>query len=138
MAANNQPFTADSGVSTPGNISAAGNITGGNVSVTGNLVVGNLSLGGNGITSTNAGNVQFNGNVVITANLEVLGTTTSVDTQTLVVDNTVAVFANSATSPSTANGAGFQIGNAGYASMTYAYNIGANGSWVLSLSLIHI
>jgi hypothetical protein len=96
-----------------------GNISGGNLSVTGivsatgNVSGGNLTTAGQ-VTATGnvtGGNLLINNNAVITGNLQVLGTETILNTQTLTVNDLDIVVANNVTGGASINGAGLLAGN---------------------------
>ena len=131
-----------------GNISITGNVTGdnvnattaylGNISVTGNVNVanvnataaylGNITISGDTIVA-NGTNMTLDpngsggtaGNVIIAGNLQVQGTTTTVNSNIISINNLLFNVANNAVTSSEANGGGLGVGPAGseYAKLTY-------------------
>ena len=82
---------------------------------------------------TNTGNIQA-GNVTVTGNLLVQGTTTTVNSNNVAINDLVFNVANNANAASFANGAGLGVGpaNAEYASFTWA---SASNTWISSRNL---
>jgi hypothetical protein len=82
---------------------------------------------------TYTGNLQA-GNAVITGNLLVQGTTTTVNSNNVAINDLVFNVANNANAASFANGAGLGVGpaNAEYASFTWA---SASNTWISSANL---
>jgi len=138
---------------TGGFISAAGNITGGNilgganvnatlhtgttVSVTGNITSGNVNTGnititGDLISSLGAtltidpATVGNAGLVVINGNLQVNGTTTTINSNVVSTNDLTINFANNAINASAANGGGIEVGPIGSPFITWLYNDIAN------------
>lgn len=158
MSANLTPFSSDGGFSTAGNvvaenvlvvgsigvsgtaspaptisgfglinsvtISASGNITGGNISTAGDIVVKNIEANGN---------IQA-GNALITGNLLVQGTTTTVNSNNVSINDLVFNVANNANSAIFANGAGLGVGpvDAEYATFTW---VSTSNTWTASNNL---
>ena len=93
-------------------ISTAGNITAG-------IFNGGLQFNANSISSTsNTLNLTAN-EVVISHNLQVLGTTTTVNVANVNVSNAVIVVSEGALSPSQANSSGIQVAANNYASFVW-------------------
>jgi len=138
---------------TGGFISATGNITGGNilgganvnatlhtgttVSVTGNITSGNVNTGnititGDLISSLGAtltidpATVGNAGLVVINGNLQVNGTTTTINSNVVSTNDLTINFANNAINASAANGGGIEVGPIGSPFITWLYNDIAN------------
>ena len=118
-------------ITTSGLISATGNITGGNV------LVGNIRIESDTIHSANSvitidpattGNA---GLVVINGNLQVNGTTTTINSNVVTTNDLVFSVANNAINGAAANGGGFEVGPFGNAFITWLYNDSAN-AWVSS------
>jgi len=125
-------------VTASGNVIGQNIITGGQVSAGGNIAVGNITINTNSITSpspisigSSSGNT---GQVIITGNLQVNGTTTTVDSEIVSTNQLVIYLANNASSGSLANGGGVAVGpvSGPYATLTYSYS--AN-SWISNLPL---
>lgn len=90
-------------LNTPNTIVSRGN--GGDTAV-GNITASTIN------TTVIGGNNSIAGSMVVYGNLQVLGTTTTVSANLLVVDTKVIIVANSVTSGTQADSAGIQIGNA--------------------------
>lgn len=125
---------------TGANISGTANVTGnlsagnvnaptfgvhtGNVTTTGNVTAGNITISGDTISSANTtitidpSTAGVGGLVVIAGNLQVDGTTTTVNSTTLDVTDLNITVAKGAANPAAANGAGITVDGAS-ASMTY-------------------
>ena len=117
---------------TGGLISATGNITGGNVTLsdTGSLHIGNLVITDATIDSTehqitigSTGNV---GNIIIAGNLQVLGNTTTINSNTVTTNDLNINMANNAVNSAAANGGGIGVGPAGSEYITWTYSSTAN------------
>jgi hypothetical protein len=117
---------------TGGTISATGNITGGNVTLSdvGTLRIGNLTITATTIDSTehqitlgSAGNV---GNIIIAGNLQVLGNTTTINSNTVSTNDLTLNLANNAINSAAANGGGIEVGPVGSPFITWLYNSTAN------------
>jgi len=148
-----------SGASTAGSYSASGNITGGNVlfgsgvvSGTGNINGANLTVSGGfyngnisivGANIVSAGPTLYidpngaggtDGNVIITGNLTVQGTTTTINSNTVTTNDLFINVANNASTAAAANGGGLGVGPIGseYASLLYS---SAANSWQTSIAL---
>ena len=135
--------------STTGNMQVVGNVTGSNLitggSVTatgtitgGNLVTGNITVTGDTISSANTviyidpaatGNT---GLVVINGNLQVNGNTTTINSNTVSINDLVFNVANNAASGSQANAGGLGVGPAGAEYATLLYNNSGN-TWTSNL-----
>lgn len=116
------------GFTANGAFSATGNITGANVTLsdTGLLRIGNLVITDSTIDSTehqitigSSGNV---GNIIIAGNLQVLGNTTTINSNTISTNDLTLNLANNAINSSAANGGGIAVGPAGNAFITWTYN----------------
>ena len=78
---------------------------------TGNIAVGDITASTIN-TTVIGGNNSIAGSMVIYGNLQVLGTTTTVSANVLVIDSKVLIVSNSAVTGSQADGSGIQVGNA--------------------------
>jgi hypothetical protein len=113
------------------NITSSGNISGGN------LIAGNLVLGSDALTSSNStitidpSTVGTGGNVIIQGNLQVTGTTTTINSTTMDVTDLNITVAKGAANPAAANGAGLTIDGA---AATLTYNSTSN-IWVFDRAL---
>jgi len=119
-------FTAD------GTFSATGNVSGGQ-----NLTVGNLTISAATISSSTQqitlgalGNI---GNVIIAGNLQVLGNTTTINSNSITTNDLVIYTANNASDSSMANGGGLGIGPGGTFG-TFLYNNTSN-VWATGLGI---
>ena len=88
----------------------------------GNLTVSELR-GGSTLTLDPAGIGDNTGTVVIAGDLQVDGTTTTINSTTLTVDDKLVTVASGAANASAANGAGLEVDGAS-ASLKYTYNSG--------------
>jgi len=138
-------------VSTTGNITTAANITGGNitgnniltggiVSATGNITGGNLRVGNLTISpdtiSSSSQNITIGypdniGNVIISGNLQVLGNTTTINSNVVSTNDLTVNYANNAINSAAANGGGVEVGPIGSPYITWLYNNVAN-TWTSS------
>ena len=111
---------------TGGLISATGNITGGNINV-GNITIATDLISSLGATITidpaTAGNA---GHVVINGNLQVNGTTTTINSNVVSTNDLTVNYANNAINSSAANGGGIEVGPIGTPYITWLYNSTAN------------
>ena len=119
------------------NIVAAANVNSANVTasnsvVSPSVVGGSVSLVGNSIINTGPnlfidpnGTGGVDGNVIIQGNLIVNGTTTTIHSNVVSIDDLTFTVGGNTTSAAQANGAGFYFGNAPYATLTY--NSTSNG-----------
>jgi len=109
------------------------------------LVVDNITIDGNTIKSTDGSNTLYidpapvdsdGGDLVIRGNLIVQGTTTTVNSTTVSINDLNIVLADSAADANEADGAGLTIGGAGYSGTkaTLTYN-GANDEWEMNKTL---
>jgi filamentous hemagglutinin len=133
-------------VSSSGNVTGANLLTGGIISATGNITGGALfgggfSLTGNTITSPGPtltidpnGAGGTDGNVVITGNLTVQGTTTTINSNTISTNDLTINMANNAANATAANNGGIEVGPVGAPYATLLYNTAAN-VWVASLGI---
>ena len=113
-----------------GNISATGTISVGGITLSGNLIVGagpTLTIDPNGSGGTD-------GNVVITGNLTVNGTTTTINSNTITTNDLQINMANNAATATAANNGGIGVGPAGAEYATFLYNTAAN-VWIASLGI---
>ena len=107
-------------ISTSGNITG-GNINTGNITITGDLI---SSLGATiTIDPATAGNT---GHVVINGNLQVNGTTTTINSNVVSTNDLTVNYANNAINSSAANGGGIEVGPIGSPYITWLYNSTAN------------
>ena len=106
-------------------LSVSGNIVTGNISSTGNVnISGNLNS--DDITSTN---VTVYGDQVITGNLTVQGTTTTINSNVVTTNDRNITVANNQSTSANLDGAGLDAGNsAGAPVITWRYNA-ATTSW---------
>jgi Major tropism determinant N-terminal domain len=107
------------GFQADGSFIATGNVTGAQ-----SLTVGNLSITANTISSSTQtitlGGVGNTGNIIIAGNLQVLGNTTTINSNSVSTNDLVVYLANNASSSSQVNGAGLGIGPLGvYGGWTY-------------------
>ena len=132
---------ATSGIYTTGLSSVSGNITGGNLTTAGAITNGNITITGANIVSSGPtlyidpnGAGGTDGNVIITGNLTVQGTTTTINSNTVTTNDLVINVANNAATSSAANGGGLGVGPAGaeYASLTFNNSATA---WNMSVPL---
>jgi hypothetical protein len=130
-----------SNVLTGGLISATANVTGGNLTTAGTITNGNITITGANIVSSGPtlyidpnGAGGTDGNVIITGNLTVQGTTTTINSNTVTTNDLVINVANNAATSSAANGGGLGVGPAGseYASLTFNNSATA---WNMSVPL---
>ena len=133
-------------VTVTGNATAGNILTSGIVSATGTitgntLLAGGLSLTGNAITSPGPtitidpnGAGGTDGNVVITGNLTVQGTTTTINSNTISTNDLTINMANNAANATAANNGGIEVGPVGAPYATLLYNTAAN-VWVASLGI---
>ena len=148
-----------SGASTAGSYSASGNVTGGNVlfgsgivsgtgninganiTVSGGFYNGNISIVGANIVSAGPtlyidpnGAGGTDGNVIITGNLTVQGTTTTINSNTVTTNDLFINVANNASTAAQANGGGLGVGPVGAEYASLLYSSSAN-SWQMSIPL---
>ena len=145
-------------VSIGGNISISGsttfsNITGSNLLITGDTSLNNLSIAGdlsvNSLTSTilkvpsiftidpsghGTGTGDITGKVIIMGDLEVKGTTTTINSTVVDISDVRITLASNATSPTQAQGAGFDISGGTNASFKYDYT-GSLGTFQSSIGI---
>jgi len=107
-----------------------------NVSIDGNLTVGgnihtNGSITGKSIITIDPSGIGDNtGTVIIAGGLQVDGTTTTINSTTLVIDDKNIVIADGANNPIAADGAGITVGG-GVANITYS-----DDQWVFDKAII--
>jgi hypothetical protein len=107
-------------VSTSGNVTG-GNINSGNITITGDLI---SSLGTTlTIDPATSGNT---GLVIINGNLQVDGTTTTINSNVVSTNDLTINFANNAINSAAANGGGIEVGPIGSPFITWLYNNTAN------------
>jgi hypothetical protein len=111
---------------TAGQVSATGNITGGNVNV------GNITIATDLISSLNStitidpATIGNAGLVVINGNLQVNGTTTTINSNVVSTNDLTVNYANNAINSGAANGGGIEVGPIGSPYITWLYNSSAN------------
>jgi hypothetical protein len=132
---------ASTGEYVTGVVSATGNVTGGNVTANGTIAVGGIKLSGNLIVGDGPtltidpnGSGGTDGNVVITGNLTVQGTTTTINSNTISTNDLTINMANNAANATAANNGGIEVGPVGSPYATLLYNTAAN-VWVSSLGI---
>jgi hypothetical protein len=132
---------ASTGTYTTGLSSATGNITGGNLTTTGAITNGNITITGANIVSSGPtlyidpnGAGGTDGNVIITGNLTVQGTTTTINSNTVTTNDLFINVANNASTSSAANGGGLGVGPAGAEYATLTFNNSAT-AWNMSVPL---
>jgi hypothetical protein len=123
---NLQLFNLTSNISTTGNVTA-GNYFGNIRNTTGGYGDANVATylptyTGNG----SFGNLQVTNNVVIFGNLQVLGNTTTINANTLSVNDKDIIVANNAVTADELDGAGLQIGNLASGNIQFFYNFASN------------
>ena len=107
-------------------VSASGNITGGNVNV------GNITIATDLISSANAtitidpATIGNAGLVVINGNLQVNGTTTTINSNVVSTNDLTVNYANNAINGAAANGGGIEVGPIGSPFITWLYDNSAN------------
>jgi len=117
-----------------GNATVTGNVAGANITATSNISGGNLTTSGQVIATGNiSGNnisvttdIAIGGNLVVTGNATVNGTTTTINSQTLNIVDKDVVVANNVSTSSLINGAGIIAGNPAVSSLVYSH---ANLGW---------
>jgi hypothetical protein len=122
-------------------LSVTGNTTGGNFTTSGTISVGGITLSGNLIVGAGPtltidpnGSGGTDGNVVITGNLTVNGTTTTINSNTITTNDLQINMANNAANATAANNGGIGVGPAGAEYATLLYNTASN-VWVSSLGI---
>lgn len=92
------------------------------------------NVAGSTVTVTHAGGFDITGDSVITGNLEVQGTTTTIDSTTVTIADLAINVANNAATSSAANGGGIKVGPVGteYASLTWD---NTNSRWDMDVPL---
>ena len=124
-------------------ITQGGSITGSTVSVTGNvtggnLLVGTLHISANSISSSNdsitIGGTGTVGNVIIAGNLQVLGNTTTINSNNVTTNDLTISVANNAINSAAASGGGLEVGNINSPFISWLYNSTAN-AWISSGSI---
>jgi hypothetical protein len=116
-------------LTTPGLISATGNITGGNVNV-GNIIIStDLIHSANSVITIDPATSGNAGLVVINGNLQVNGTTTTINSNVVSTNDLTVNYANNAVNGAAANGGGVEIGPIGSPFITWLYNNSGN-AWV--------
>ena len=144
-----QPFNLDNtGSYTFSQVTVSGNISAGNISATGiagtlsatgnviggNLKTGNITVGTDTIRSANSTLTLdpaadgVSGLVVIAGNLQVTGTTTTVDSTVVTIDDLMINVANNAANTTQANGGGLGVGPVG-AEYVKLYWDSAGNTW---------
>lgn len=111
VTANAQPNITSVGILT--SLSVTGNITGGNVK-TGNITIGtDVIRSANTIITIDPAADGALGLVIIAGNLQVTGTTTTVDSTTVTINDLMLNVANNAATSAEANGGGLGVGPVG-------------------------
>ena len=107
-------FTANGTFSATGNVVAGQTLTVGNLTISSNTISSSTSV----ITLGSTGNI---GNIVIAGNLQVLGTTTTIYSNTITTNDLIIYTANNAATASDATGGGIGVGpsTGPYAQLTY-------------------
>ena len=125
----NISFPAGGVVNTTGNITGGNLVTGGVVSATGNITGGNITTAGTGTIGT----LNVTGEAVITGNLTVNGTTTTINSNTITTNDLAITLGNNQTTGTALNGAGIDIGSNGLA--TWKFN-NATTSWQSNIAVM--
>ena len=112
-----------------GNITAGNLITGGVVSATGNITGGNLTTTG---TAT-VGTLAVTADAVITGNLTVNGTTTTINSNTITTNDLAITLGNNQSTGAALNGAGIDIGSNSLA--TWKFN-NATTAWQSNIAVM--
>ena len=100
-------------------ISTTGNIAAGNISITGNIYAPEIV----------SSNVTVYGNSIITGNLTVQGTTTTINSNVVIINDLAITLANNVSTTSALQGAGITAGNsAGDPLVSLTYDVGTD-SW---------
>ena len=111
---------------TGGLISATGNVTGGNVNA-GNITIAADLISSLGATLTiDPATVGNTGLVIINGNLQVNGTTTTINSNVVSTNDLTVNYANNAVNSAAANGGGIEVGPIGSPYITWLYNNSAN------------
>jgi hypothetical protein len=107
-------------------VTATGNITGGNINA-GNIIIAGDLISSLGATLTiDPATVGNTGLVVINGNLQVNGTTTTINSNVVSTNDLTINFANNAINGAAANGGGIEVGPIGSPFITWLYNSTAN------------
>ena len=121
--------------------SVSGNVVAGNVTTSGTISVGGIVLSGNLIVGAGPtltidpnGSGGTDGNVVITGNLTVQGTTTTINSNTISTNDLTINMANNAANATAANNGGIEVGPVGSPYATLLYNTASN-VWVANLGI---
>jgi hypothetical protein len=113
-------------------VSAVGNVTGGN------LLVGTLHISANAIScsddSITIGGTGTVGNVIIAGNLQVLGNTTTINSNNVTTNDLILSVANNAINSAAASGAGLEVGNINSPFISWLYSSVSN-AWISSGSV---
>ena len=112
-------------------VSASGNVTGGNVNVGNITIATDLIFSANSVITIDPATIGNAGLVVINGNLQVNGTTTTINSNVVTTNDLVYTVANNAINGAAANGGGYEVGPFGNAFITWLYNDSAN-AWVSS------
>ena len=128
-------------ISSTGAITTTANVTAGNITTDGTVSVGGITLNGNLIVGQGPtltidpnGSGGTDGNVVITGNLTVSGTTTTINSNSVTTNDLQINLANNASNATAANNGGIAVGppDSEYASLLYNT---ASNVWVASLGI---
>ena len=120
-----------SGAVSAASVSASGNITGGNVNVGNITIATDLIFSANSVITIDPATIGNAGLVVINGNLQVNGTTTTINSNVVTTNDLVYTVANNAINGAAANGGGYEVGPFGNAFITWLYNDSGN-TWVSS------
>ena len=159
--ANTWTFAQNGSFTSPGAVSATGNVTGGNlttgglISATGNITGGNLSgtniagtlstaaqtnitsvgtLGSLSVTGNiTGGNLLINTDAVITGNLTVQGNTTTINSNTITTNDLNITVGNNQSTGTALNNAGIDVGSNNLA--TWRFN-NATTSWQSNIAVM--
>ena len=140
----NVVVVTSTGANVAGYLTASGNITGGNLS--GTSIVGTLTtaaqtnitsvgtLGSLSVTGNiTGGNLSINTDAVITGNLTVNGTTTTINSNTITTNDLNITVGNNQTTGTALNGAGLDVGSNSLA--TWRFN-NATTSWQSNIAVM--
>jgi hypothetical protein len=125
-------FAEEIDVDASGNLAVAGVVTSTGISTSGNVELTGVLRGPSTFTIDPAAHGDATGTVVIAGNLQVDGTTTTVNSTTVTIDDKNIVLADNASTAAEANGAGITINGAG-AALTYT---SADDRLLIELSLL--
>jgi hypothetical protein len=117
------------GVITGSSSSVTGDVTGANLTTAGTATIGGFTISGNTIVSAGStltldpnGPGGTTGLVVVAGNLQVDGTTTTINSNVVSTNDLTVNYANNAINSAAANGGGIEIGPIGSPFITFLYN----------------